>query len=130
MPAIVLALLLVVLAGCGTGSSERDVAATVDRFQAALTQRDGAAACAELTPSTRASLESQERAPCARAVLELDLRGGGSVASSDVYMNAAVAEITGHGSAFLDHTADGWRISATGCTPTPRDRPYDCELEG
>jgi hypothetical protein len=130
LPAIA-ALLLVAaaLVGCGADGSERDVAATVERFQAALGARDGGAACAELTPAARETLASQEKAPCPRAVLSLDLRGGGTVTRSDVYLTSALAEVSGRGSAFLDQTPAGWRISAAGCAPTAPDRPYDCELE-
>ncbi len=128
-PTIVASVLVLgLLPGCGSGESERDVAATVERFQAALDVGDGQAACAELTPAARQTLLSQET-PCPRAVLSLDLRGGGVVTGSDVYRTSAIAEIAGRGTAFLDQTAAGWRISAAGCTPTTPERPYDCELE-
>jgi hypothetical protein len=117
------------LGGCGTDASEEDATATVERFQAALADDDGRAACAELTPATRDELESDEKASCERAVLALDLRGGGRVAASRVYVRQAFAEIPGHGDVFLDQTPAGWRISAAGCTPAAPNRPYDCELE-
>lgn len=122
------ALAVVLLTGCGAASSERDVTATVERFQAALTAGDGSAACAELTAATRSAVESAEHAPCARAVLAMDLPSTGTVTGSDVYLTSAIARI-GPNATFLDQTADGWRISAAGCTPTAPDRPYDCELE-
>jgi hypothetical protein len=130
-PSTIVACVLVLgsLSGCGADGSERDVAATVARFQAALDARDGQAACAELTPAARRTLVGQEQAPCPRAVLGLALRGGGTVTKSDVYLTSAIAEIDGRGSAFLDQTPAGWRISAAGCAPTTADRPYDCELE-
>lgn len=114
--------------GCGTGPSERDVTSVVQRFQAAVVARDGAAACAQLTPSTRAAVASDEKEPCPRAVLSLGLRGRGRVSGADVYLTNGIAHV-GDEAAFLDQTAHGWRISAAGCSPTRADLPYDCELE-
>jgi hypothetical protein len=117
------------LTGCGTDASEHDVTRVVERFEAAVASRDGAAACAQLTQPTRAALAKQENAPCARAVLGLGLRGGAAVTRSDVYLTSGLAEAGGE-AAFLDQTPRGWRISAAGCTPAKPAMPYDCELEG
>ncbi|HEY1275365.1 MAG TPA: hypothetical protein VGF25_10660 [Thermoleophilaceae bacterium] len=116
------------LAGCGAGGSEHDVTQVMERFQAALSDGDGAAACAELSESTRSALEQQEKKPCARAVLSLGLEGGGEVSRSKVYITSAFAEADGQ-AAFLDQTPSGWRISQAGCTPGPDDLPFDCDLE-
>jgi hypothetical protein len=118
-----------VVAGCGASASERDVSEVVERFQAALAGDDGRAACAQLTTATRDAIESDEEAPCAEAVLELDLPVGGTVSSSEVYELSAIAELDDGAAAFLDQTPDGWRIGAAGCTPTEPNMPYDCELE-
>lgn len=116
------------VAGCGAGASEQDVTTVVQRFQEALAHRDGAAACAQLTPSTREAVAKDEGAPCRDALLKLDLDGGGPVGDADVYMTNGFARV-GDRAAFLDQTPNGWRISAAGCTPTRDDLPYDCELE-
>lgn len=117
------------LAGCGTGSSERDATAVVERFQAALTARDGHAACVQLTPATRAALERQEMSRCGRAVLRLPLRGGGDVVDVKIYLDSGLAEVRARGLAFLDQTSAGWRISAAGCRPSEPNMPYECGLE-
>ena len=116
-------------AGCGTGSSERDATAVVERFQTALAARDGRAACVQLTPATRAALERQEMSPCGRAVLRLPLRGGGDVVDVKIYLNSGLAEVRARGLAFLDQTSAGWRISAAGCRPAEPNMPYECGLE-
>jgi hypothetical protein len=117
-------------AGCGTGSSERDATAVVERFQAALSARDGRAACEHLTPATRAALERQEMSGCGRAVLGMPLRGGGDVVDVKIYLNSGLAEVGARGFAFLDQTSAGWRISAAGCRPSEPNMPYECGLEG
>ena len=117
------------LAGCGTGSSERDATAVVERFQTALNALDGHAACGELTPATRAALERQEMSRCGRAVLRVPLRGGGDVVDVKIYMNSGLAEVRARGLAFLDQTSAGWRISAAGCRPAEPNMPYECGLE-
>ena len=60
MPAVVTVLLLAVVClgtGCGTAGRERDARDVVGRFQAALANRDGAAACGELSSATAQKLQ-------------------------------------------------------------------------
>jgi len=123
-------LLALLLSGCATGGREDDAAAVVESFHTALDQDDGTAACGELAEETAAKLEREEEKPCERAILELELPRGGSVAYRRVEVRSAVMRLAGGGSDFLDEGPDGWRISAAGCEPTTPKRPYDCELEG
>jgi hypothetical protein len=116
------------LVGCAGDASERDVSRVVERFQSALAARDGVAACAQLSGPTKSTLARDEKEPCSRAVLALDLPGGGTVTRSDVYLTSGYAEVGG-GAAFLDESPHGWRISAAGCTRTEPGMPFDCELE-
>lgn len=117
------------LSGCGTDGSRTEIAGVVERFQQALADGDGALACAQLTAAARDALESEEELPCRRAIFELDLGAGGRVSGSDVDITSASADVPGRGTAFLDQTPYGWRISAAGCSPTSPGLPYDCELE-
>ena len=116
-------------AGCGTADREADIAAVVDRFHAALEERDGAAACAQLNAQTAATLERQEQRPCEEAILELELPAGARASGAEVYVTSGYAELGEAGTAFLDKGPEGWRISAAGCTLRTGDQPYDCELE-
>jgi hypothetical protein len=118
------------LAGCGTADDERSASEVVERFQAAIEQGDGEAACAELTEAAASTLEGQEKAPCEEAVLSLDLPAGGRVAGARVFVTSAIVDRVEGGAAFLDKTSSGWRISAAGCEPAEPGQPYDCELEG
>jgi hypothetical protein len=129
-PALAALALACALAGCGTGDDERSASEVVERFQTAIGQRDGEAACAELTETAASTLEDQEQSPCDEAILSLDLPAGGSVADVRVYVTSAVVDRAGGGTAFLDETPDGWRISAAGCMPDQPGHPYECELEG
>lgn len=124
-----LLLLVLLLASCGTGASERDTKKVVDRFQAAIAAADGRRACAQLTEHLRSTLESDEGKPCNSAVLGLGLRGGGSAARSRVYITSALVDVAGGGAAFLDQTPRGWRIAAAGCVRSGSSDEYDCRLK-
>jgi hypothetical protein len=132
MRAFAVALLLAAFAGgCGRDGDRDAVQAVTDRFYAAFDAGDGETACAQLSTDTRSELESQEQQPCAEAVGSLQLEGG-ALERVQVYVTNAKADLMSGESAFLSHTADGWRLSAVGCQPVggkPADRPYDCELE-
>jgi hypothetical protein len=123
-------LLALALAACGTADRERDAAAVVERFHAALERDDGRAACEELSEETASKLEREEEKPCEEAILELDLPKGGTVAARRVEMVSASTDLAEGGTAFLNKGPSGWKISAAGCRPTAPSLPYDCELEG
>lgn len=122
--------LLVGLAGCGREGARADARAVAERFFAAVESGDGDTACEQLSPDTRAELESQEQADCREAITKLQLEGG-TVSSLDVFVMNAVVELSSGETAYLDDGAEGWRLSAIGCKPQekPVDRPADCELE-
>jgi hypothetical protein len=117
-------------AGCGETDEEKDVAAVADRFHAALERSDGGAACGELSRTAKSTVERQEKAPCEKAILRLDLPRGATAAKARVYLLSASVNLVGGGVTFLNEGPAGWRISAAGCTRGEPDRPYDCELEG
>jgi hypothetical protein len=108
-------------------SDDPAAARTVARFSAAVQQRDGAAACEELSAATIDALERESGADCEKAVLGLGLKGG-RVSKSDVAERSAKVDLTDDGSVFLDNTRRGWLITAFGCKPVEA-RPYDCEVE-
>jgi hypothetical protein len=126
----VCALACVTAAGCGTGDRERDAAAVAERLSAALERDDGAAACEELSAAAVSAVEQQESAPCADAILRLDLPRGAVAGKSRVYLRSASVELAGGGATFLNEGPAGWKVSAAGCTPTGPGQPYECELEG
>jgi hypothetical protein len=128
--AAVCALACATAAGCGTGDRERDVAAVVERFHAALARDDGATACEELSTAAAGAVEQQEEAPCEEAILRLDLPRDAIVGQSRVYLRSASVEVDDSGATFLEEGPSGWKVSAAGCTPTAPGKPYDCELEG
>jgi hypothetical protein len=116
--------------GCGTGNRANDAAAVTARFHAALEAEDGQAACDELSEETASKLEQQEKKPCERAILELELPKGGTVAVRRVEMRSAYTSLADGSADFLNEGPEGWKISAAGCEPTAPNQPYDCELEG
>jgi hypothetical protein len=128
--ALAACLLVLPLAACGTASREHDAAAVAERFQAALQSSDGQAACDQLSEDTVSKLEQQEKKPCERAILGLDLPKGGTVAFTQVEITSAYVGLAEGGADFLDEGPEGWSISAAGCEPTAAGQPYQCELEG
>jgi hypothetical protein len=127
LPALTLGALL--WAGCGASDRAPDADAVVERFQAALEGRDGAAACAELGEEVASKLEQERETPCEQAILELELPSGTAAASTKVYVTSASVSLASGGTLFLDEAADGWEVSAAGCRPTVPELPLDCELE-
>lgn len=127
----VLVLGALALAGCGTSDDRRQARAAVERFYAAITTDRGGAACAELSGPARQALESQSAQPCRDAITRLDYEPGAIVATEVFITNARVRLDSGE-SAFLSREARAWKLSAIACRPargTPRDRPFDCEVE-
>jgi hypothetical protein len=122
-----LALAAALLTGCGGSDRDGDVEAAVERFNRAFESRDAQDACGELTEGAQSELEKSEKKPCEEAILGLELTPS-PVTRVEVHVTSAVADLRGGGSAFLDSTPDGWKISALGCKPLPGDQPYDCEL--
>jgi hypothetical protein len=116
-------------AGCGSSERGSDAAVVAVRFHTAIGERDGMAACSELSEETATALEQQEGHPCDEAILDLDLAAGGELADASVYVTSASVSLRDGGTLFLDEASDGWEISAAGCRPSAPDRPLDCELE-
>jgi hypothetical protein len=117
------------LAGCGTADREDDAGAVAQRFHAALANGDGQAACHQLNEQTSSKLEQQDKKPCEKAILSLQLPKGGNVADTRVYVTSALSTLAQGGVDFLDEGPHGWRVSAAGCVPTAPKQPYHCELE-
>jgi hypothetical protein len=132
MRATLCALLLVLAsAGCGTADDREQARGAVLRFNHALEEGRGSAACAELSAAAVAALESQSGRGCARAVTALGLEGG-EVTATEVYLTNARVRLSSGESAYLGREPSGWKIGAVGCKPEegkPRDRPLDCEVE-
>ena len=116
------------VAGCGGSSRDDEVKGAVERFNAAFERHDGKAACAELSEDASSELEKTEKKPCEEAILSLEVEPS-LVDRVEVHVVSGEAELAGGGAVFLDDTSDGWKISALGCKPEGKDKPYDCELE-
>jgi hypothetical protein len=118
-------------AGCGRSDDRDAVRAVSERFFAALDAGDGAAACEQLSVDTRDKLEGDEQKPCREAITSLQIEGG-EIGAVAVYLTNATVELAGGERAFVSDTAQGWRLTAAGCTPAkgdPKQEPLDCELE-
>jgi hypothetical protein len=119
---------LVALAGCSS-SADGEARQAADDFYAAVEARDGAAACALLTSTTREELQQAAGSPCDKAILEEDLprvSGAERVKVYDTMAQVRYAEDT----VFLTRIADSWRVLAVSCTRRPGERPYDCQVKG
>jgi hypothetical protein len=128
-----IALLLVCLAATGCGRAEDRASATevAEHFLAAVGSGDDAVACDLLAADTRKALEDEEQKPCREAIGAVDIEPARPI-GVELYLTNAQADLDNGERAFLSQTADGWRVSAAGCTTgegLPEDAPMECELE-
>jgi hypothetical protein len=122
---LALCVVAAICAGCGTDADRDQASRAAVALYAAVRGHDGAAACAQMSPSLRRQIVSDERKRCDRAVLGLDLTGR-TPAAVEVYADAALVRFAGGDSVFLGATSEGWRVEALGCRPQGKG-PYDCE---
>jgi hypothetical protein len=122
-----LAVLSVLVVGCGGGQREADSLAAAGAFLAAIDRGDAAAACAMLAPRTREELVASERSSCEEAMGGMELATG-QVREAQVWADRAQVKGDG-GTLFLMEFSDGWKVSAAGCT-FRGERPYECVLGG
>jgi hypothetical protein len=121
--------LLAVLAGCANQTGERDASSVAARFLAATGRGDTQAACALLTPQTRADLQASDGQSCEEALPADRLRGTVTEATPvDVWSDQAQVNAEG-GAVFLTEFDSGWLVSAAGCAPNG-DAPYRCVVGG
>lgn len=116
------------LSGCSAqGDAEADPAgAAAVRFSAAAGS-DATTACGLLAPATASELEKSS-GTCSRGLADADLPPGGRVREVEVYGLDAMVRLDGD-TIFLARFANGWRVTAAGCTPQG-DGPYDCDIKG
>lgn len=114
---------------CGASDRAPDAASVAERFQSALQAEDGVAACAELNEATVSTLEREEKEPCDKAILTLDLPRGERARDTTAYVTSAAVTLSDGSAAFLDEGPDGWKVAAAGCRPAGEQKPFECELE-
>ena len=126
---LVLALLIVAAAGCGTSDDRDQARAAVERFYAAIGDDRPEEACAQLADSTLEQLESQTGQACEGVITRLSYEGG-DITRTEVYITNAKVDLSSGESAFLSRESDGWKLSAIACKPEekPADRPFECEV--
>jgi hypothetical protein len=124
--AATLALLALLLGGCGVADDRDQARDVTSRFFADLRTGDGAAACRLVSSGLRQQLEKQ--GPCHEQVVSLKLTGR-RPARVQVFVTEAEADVAGGDSVFLTRERAGWRLSAVGCKPKTADEPFDCEEE-
>lgn len=95
-----------------------------------LAGSDGAQACDLLSGQARAAVEKAAKKPCAEALPDEDLPAASSVQSVQVWGHDAQVMLAGD-VVFLARYAEGWKVTAAGCTPGSQpDEPFDCDVSG
>jgi hypothetical protein len=118
------------VAGCGGGAAQGEARAASDAFVAEAGD-DPAAACEQLAPETRRTLEEDSGSTCPDAIGALDLTAAGDALAVTVAGHSAQVRYAGD-TVFLAFFDDGWRVTAAGCERVSGDpsEPYDCDVEG
>ena len=120
---------LPVMASCASlGPDPVTAGTTAAAFHRAITDRDGAAACALLAPETLAEVEQTTGDSCDQAILTQDLPDAQSVQDSQAFGRGAQVVLDGD-VLFLAVFDGQWRVTAAGCEPDG-NRPYDCTVKG
>ena len=94
------------LAGCSGGARAEAARGSVEAFEQALSQGDGAAACDLLAPETASEVANSAGTSCASGVLEEDLPDGGAVRGSTAWGRSAQVRLSAD-TVFLSHFDDG-----------------------
>ncbi len=116
------------VAGC-TGPGADEASRTAVSFEQ-LTSTAPGQACDLLSGHTRQALEKAAKKACADALPDEDLPSASSVQSVQVYGHDAEVLLAGD-VVFLARFADGWKVTAAGCSPGSQpDEPFDCDVSG
>jgi len=91
---------------------------------------DPQAACALLAPETAKALRDEGDGDCAKGLAKAAPPPASDVETTDVAGSSAQVKLSGQ-VVFLARFADGWKVTAAGCTRTSTDSavPYDCDVE-
>ena len=117
------------VAGCSVvGPDQAEADSAAQRFHAALTRGQPAAACDLLAPETLKEVVQAAGSSCPKALTDEALPGAGTVTATDVYGTNARVVMDGD-TLFLARFGPQWRVTAAGCSPRP-DLPYDCQVKG
>lgn len=117
------------LTGCSTLGEREDAASRAAvRFEESVRRADASRACAALAPETRQEVEQSAESPCAKALPGEQLSYAGAVRGVHVYGRQAQVVLAGD-TLFLSVFPGGWRVTAAGCVPRPR-QPYQCKVKG
>jgi hypothetical protein len=117
---------LAALSGCSSGNDDA-ATRTAERLHASLQAEDGATACDLLSDAAQEQLAASGSS-CETAVMESGIPDSGRVVAVKVYGTAAQVRYD-EDVVFLGEFADGWKVTAAGCSPQAH-APYDCRVEG
>jgi hypothetical protein len=119
--------MLLLATGCNGSAEIGPVQDVTARFESALTDNDGPAACALLAAEAVRRLHDLRPEGCAQALPTLALPAS-PPSSTQVWGDTAQVQTTTD-TVFLRRFPDGWRIIGAGCTPRD-ERPYQCKVDG
>ena len=114
------------LSGCSSGNEDA-VTRAAEQLHADLRGNDGAGACEMLSDEAQRQL-AESGSSCATAVMESGIPDTGEVIDVAVYGTSAQVRYD-EDVVFLGEFADGWKVTAAGCSPEA-GAPYDCQVQG
>jgi hypothetical protein len=124
---LIVALLVLGTAGCGTMGSTENANASRAALAFDRSLNSPAQACRMLAPGTLSELQDTY-GRCTRSLPHQHLPVANRVRHVDVYGRNAIVRLD-RDVVFLARFDDGWRVTAAGCTPQV-DRPFKCVLKG
>ena len=113
--------------GCSGSPENETVQDVTSRFESALADHDGSAACSLLAAGAVRRVQDLRPEGCAQALPTLALPAS-PPGSTQVWGDTAQVRTTAD-TVFLRRFPDGWRIIGAGCTPRD-EQPYQCKVDG
>src|SRR4051794_38173910 len=113
MKAVAGAGMLLLVAGCGSGSTQAPSRAAL-AFVQAVSAHDGEKACSLIAPATRSELESSQDKPCSEAILSQDVPDSTRVKKAEKYGTESRV-VLDKDVVFVSRFSIGWRVIAAVC---------------
>lgn len=117
------------LGGCSAGAGDvAQARAAAAEFHRLLSAGDPAGACRLLTPRAEEDVRGPDDDQCPSALAALPIPEASRPVATSAWGRSAMVTFAAD-TVFVARFADGWRVTAAGCTQRA-DQPFDCAFQG